>query len=159
MDLFGQFNAGLIAAFTANAYLSDGVAAQLFALDSDQETEEERLTTINRRLNLVGVAGSLASLDLDRLEGDRMICKGGLFWEVNKKKNLSSTGTNKPGRLIFQESISILQRRVVQILDDATPTPNAVNPFSQILINWAKRLGEDEGVEIWGIEFETKLAI
>lgn len=157
MDVFGQFNDALINLFEGNSYLSAGVSAQLYSQDDDDETEEETLKKINARLNLVGVVGTYHGLRIEKTEGDRVVCRGGIFWEVNKKLNQTATkGTLKPGRLIWQESIAILRRFVPTLEDDDS---NQCQPFSQILINAAERIGEDNGVELWMIDFETKLAL
>jgi hypothetical protein len=156
MDLFGQFRDQVIARFAANSYLSTGTAATLYASDSDSETEEDVLRKINTRLNLVGVVGTLHGPRIEKTEGDRVTCRGGIWWEVNKTKNQSTDGTGKPGRLIWQESIAILRRWSPDLQDD---DGNLCRPFSQILINAAERVGEDEGVELWMIDFETNLAL
>jgi hypothetical protein len=156
MDVFGQFRDAILNRINGNAYLSAGVSATLFPDDDESETEEESLRAINDRLNAVGVAGTLSQLRIDRMEGDRFVCKGGMFWEVNKKQNRSSEGTKKPGRLIFQESLAALRRFVPTILNDAS---DEVDCFSGLLINWAERIGEENGLELWAIEFETRMAI
>lgn len=156
MDIFGQFRDQLTARFDANAYLSDGTAAKLYAADSDSETEEEILRKTNERLNLVGVVGTFHWPRVEKTEGDRMVVRGGIWWEVNKTKNQSTSGTRKPGRLIWQESVMLLQRWQPDITDDDS---NVYRPFSQCLINSAERIGEDEGVELWMIDFETHLAL
>lgn len=155
MDLFGQFNDALIARFDANSYLSTDVAAKLYAADSDTETEEQVLKKTNDRLNAVGVVGTYQGR-IEKTEGDRMVWHGGIFWEINKKKNQSPDGTQKPGRLIWQESVMLLQRWSPDITDDSS---NVYRPFSQIIVNSAERIGEDEGVELWMIDFETHLAL
>jgi hypothetical protein len=156
MDIFGQFRDQLIARFDANAYLSAGTAAKLYAADSDTETEEHILQKTNERLNSTGVVGTLHGPRVEKTEGDRMVIRGGIWWEVNKTKNQSTSGTQKPARLIWQESIALIQRWTPDITDDDS---NVYRPFSQCLVNSAERIGEDEGVELWVIDFETHLAL
>jgi len=156
MDILGTFDDAIISRFDADAVLSAGVAAKVYKADSDTQTEEEHLVEINNRLNDTGVVGTLSSLRMERVEGDFFVYRGGLFWEVNKKKNLSSTGCQKSGRVIFQKSLELLHRYKVSALNEGGVS---YKPFSQILISMGERIGEDSGVELWMIEFETKLAI
>lgn len=164
MDIFADYNNAVMDRLNNNEYLSGGVAAVVVGEDAleddtdDGETAEEHRRSISDKLNAAGVVGILSAPELTRDEGDRFTLRSTLIWCINRKVNASATGAQKPGSQLVLKSVALLHRFRPQIYNEDDP-PALANPYSMILVSKAERIGEDEGVDVWTIEFESRIAI
>lgn len=160
MDIFADYNNALLERFNADSYLSSGVPAKLYSQDqlaeeaSDEDTDETRKNLINTTLNTNGIAGILSTPKVISIEGDRMKIQSIIEWAINKKVNASSTGSNKPGGKVTQQSVALLQRYIIAITNESN---ERVDPYTMIFV---KEAGEDDEVSgLWRIRFETMISV
>ena len=152
MDIFADLLNAVKSKLNNDAFFNTPVACEVLA-----ETLPEIRKTGNDLLNTAGIVGIVAIPDLDRIEGDRFVLKGTVEFQENVKQNTEGTGgANKTGSLCVQNTIGLLQRYRVPILNSALVT---YYPYSPLLITHAGFIGEVGGTNVWEVEFETLIGL
>lgn len=116
-----------------------------------QQAAEQRTT--------LGVVGICSKPDMERIEGDYITYKCSLGFFENQKQNMeASGGAGRSAEDCIEMATRLLHRYKIQVYDEEDP-PNLINLFSEIRIGRGEYLGEEEGINVWQLQFEVSALI
>lgn len=100
----------------------------------------------------LGIVGICSKPDFERVEGDVLIFRCSLGFFENQKQNISGVGgARRAAADCVIIATRLLHRYEVPMPDDST--------FSGIRIRSGEYLGEEEGINIWQLQFEVSVPI
>lgn len=154
MNLFELFHRGVLARLNADSFFRDAPA--IVVLGEDMPNTRQLAATQRTTLGIVGIC---SKPDFNRIEGDIAVFRCSLGWFENQKQNMEGdSGAKRSGSDCVIISTRLLNRFPVPVSDNADPA-NVINPFSPIRIKSGEYVGEEDGVNVWELQFETSVPI
>jgi hypothetical protein len=152
LNLYDQFQQGVLDRLNEHAFFSNAPAITILGEDMPDTRQQAADLRTTR-----GILGIMSRPDFNRAEGDVLIFRCSLVWIENQKQNMEGAGgARRAAADCVLACCGLLHRYVVPIVND---DDEPVNPFSQIRIKTADYVGEEDGINVWEIEFETGVSV